>query len=157
MKNAMILRKELLKLLNVGNAHGNIFESLNTVPPKFYNSKIAGILYTPWQLVEHLRIAQKDILEFVINPKHNSPEWPEGYWPDRNELADEKKWNETVVKFKNDLDEVKKLTDQNDFNLKSEIPHASGYTYLREILLVADHNSYHIGQLNMMRKIFESR
>lgn len=150
------MREELTALLKGGNAHNKITEYFETFPKELINTKIKGIVYSPWQLFEHIRIAQWDILEFVKNPNHISPDWPEGYWPARDKLADDKMWEETYQKFISDLNEVLELAQNEELDLNSELPHASGYTYLREILLVADHNAYHVGQLMMMRKVLES-
>ena len=117
--------------------------------------KIKGFPHTAWQLLEHMRIAQWDILEFSRNSKHVSPKWPDGYWPQSSAPADEEAWKKSIAAFRRDLEEVKKLVSQGDEQqLCARIPHGDGQTLLREALLVADHNSYHLGQLVMLRKMF---
>ena len=145
-----VLREQLVDLLLGGNAHNKIIESIKMFPSNLINKKISGISYSPWQLLEHIRIAQWDIIEFVLNPGHISPSWPKEYWPHFGAQANGKKWDETFNAFSADLERVIKLTKDTKLDLYVEIPHAKGYTYLREILLVANHNSYHIGQLNLM-------
>jgi len=122
-------------------------------PPEFMNARPPNVPYTPWHLIEHLRIAQLDILEFTLNPHHVSPDWPVGYWPSPELTADEPTWQASLDAFRADLQTVKQLAMDSTIDLMAEIPHAPGYTYLREILLVADHNAYHIGEFAILRQI----
>ena len=117
------------------------------------NDRPPNVPYTPWHLVEHLRITQWDILEFTLNPDHDSPRWPEGYWPDRDAIADVGTWQASLAAFRSDLKAVEEIVLDLDIDLSSEIPHAPGYTYLREVLLVADHNAYHIGEFCILRQV----
>ena len=109
--------------------------------------------FTPWRLLEHLRMAQWDILEFSRNAKHKSPKWPEGYWPDGDAPPNSAAWDASVAAFRRDLVEMEKLVKDPSKDLFDPIPHGQGQTLLREALLVADHNSYHVGQLILLRRL----
>jgi hypothetical protein len=109
--------------------------------------------YTPWHIVEHLRIAQWDILEFMRDPAHVSPEWPKGYWPDPEDTTNAAGWSSSLDAFRDDLDAVQELVGDESIEIMAEIPHAPGYTYLREFLLVADHNAYHVGEFAILRQV----
>jgi hypothetical protein len=104
-------------------------------------------------VLEHLRIAQSDILEFSRNPKHESPKWPEGYWPASKGPEDEKAWDKSVRAFKKDLKEMCELVQDEKTDLFAKIPHGDGQTILREALLTADHNAYHVGELVLVRRL----
>jgi hypothetical protein len=153
MSNDNVLRAQLLKVLNGRNAHFTFDEGVADFPIEAINDKPPNVPYTPWHLIEHLRIAQWDILEFVRNPNHVSPKWPEGYWPDPDSMADSERWQSTLAAFRTDLTAVEAIINDADIELTAEIPHAPGYTYLREVLLVADHNAYHIGELCILRQV----
>src|SRR4030095_8772906 len=118
--------------------------------------RIEGLPYTAWQVLEHIRIAQWDILEFSREGKHVSPKWPEGYGPKRQELGNETLWNETVEKFREDLKQMEAMAADPATDLFAKIPHGTGQTILREALLVADHNAYHLGALALMSRILKS-
>ena len=149
------LREHLLELLDGKSAHVDLASALRDFPVKAINTAPANSPHTAWQLLEHIRIAQWDILEFSRNSKHVSPKWPDGYWPQSSAPADEEAWKKSIAAFRRDLEEVKKLVSQGDEQqLCARIPHGDGQTLLREALLVADHNSYHLGQLVMLRKMF---
>lgn len=148
-----ILRKQLLQLLQGRNAHLNFDDALANFPLAFMNARPPNVSYTPWHLVEHLRIAQWDILEFMRHPDHTSPAWPVGYWPEEQAEADESTWLDSIRQFRKDLNEVEDIVKDETIELTAEIPHAPGYTYLREILLVADHNAYHIGEFAILRQV----
>jgi DinB superfamily len=147
------LRKHVLELLDGGNAHLNFDKAVAGLPAKLRGSKPAGVPHSPWQLVEHLRIAQWDILEFSRNPKHVSPEWPKGYWPDPGTPPSDRAWANSIKNFKADLAAMKKLVSNRNTDLFAPIPHGEGQTILREAFLVADHNAYHLGQLVLLRRI----
>jgi hypothetical protein len=157
MTNTNPLRKHLINLLTKAEAHADLRSTLNEFPPELRGRKPAGAPHTPWQLLEHMRIAQGDILEFSLNTKHRSPKWPEGYWPKTDTPPDAKSWDKSVKQFLADLNAVCEMVNNPDRDLFAEIPHGDGQTYLREILLVADHNAYHLGQLVMVRRILEGR
>ena len=111
--------------------------------------------YTAWQVLEHIRIAQWDILEFCRDPKHVSPKWPKGYWPESDEPGNEELWKETVEKIRHDLKQMEALVANPANDLFAKIPHGTGQTILQEALLVADHNAYHLGALAVMNRILK--
>jgi hypothetical protein len=155
--NDKSLREHLVSLLRGGNAHISFEDFVADFPVKACGRKIEGLPYTPWQVLEHLRIAQWDILEFCRDAKHVSPKWPEGYWPKPDNLGSEQLWKETVEKFRHDLKQIEELVANPATDLFSRIPHGSGQTILREALLVADHNAYHLGALAVMSRLVKSR
>ena len=150
------LREHLLYLLRGGGAHIKFEEALDGFPAEFYNARAAGAPYTPWQLLEHMRIAQWDILEFSRSAAHVSPKWPEGYWPEEGLAADEEDWQRSVEGFRADLRAVEALVEDEANDLYGKIPHGTGQTLLREALLVADHNAYHLGALVTLRRALEA-
>jgi hypothetical protein len=147
-----ILRKQLIKLLEGGDAHATFDHAVADLPAALQGKKPKGAEHSPWQLLEHLRIAQWDILEFAINPKHKSPKWPEGYWP-KPSPPDEKAWNKGVQAFRSDMKRFTKLLAEDSTDLFAKIPHGDGQTILRQALLAADHNAYHLGQLVFIRRL----
>ncbi len=147
------LRRHLLKLLRGGGAHLGFDEAVKNFPPKLRGARPAGLPHSAWMLVEHLRIAQWDILEFSRNPKHVSPKWPEGYWPATDGPPSDAAWEKSVAAFRADLKTMARLVANPKTNLFARIPHGTGQTILREALLVADHNSYHLGQLVTLRRL----
>jgi len=151
------LREHLLYLLRGGGAHINFEDALKDFPAELYNAKAEGVPYTPWQLLEHMRIAQWDILEFSRSAAHVSPAWPEGYWPDKAAEADESAWRRSVEQFREDLRAVEALVADDANDLYARIPHGDGQTLLREALLVADHNAYHLGALVTLRRALEAQ
>jgi hypothetical protein len=156
MESNLELRKQLLALLQGGNAHMPFEDAVAQFPTEMMNTMPPNVPYTPWHLLEHIRLAQWDILEFVRNPKHISPKWPEGYWPARDEQADEAKWANTISMFKADLTDLEGLIKDPDARFFTDLPHAPGYTLLREILLVSDHNAYHLGEFAILRQVMGS-
>ena len=150
------LREHLLYLLRGGGAHIKFDEALKDFPPGLFNRKAEGVPYTPWQLLEHMRIAQWDILEFSRSAAHVSPRWPEGYWPEEGVGADEDDWRQSVEGFRADLRAVEALVGDPANDLYAVIPHGTGQTLLREALLVADHNAYHLGALVTLRRALEA-
>ena len=147
------LRDHLVSLVGGGNAHINFEDFVASFPAAKCGQRIEGLPYTPWQVLEHMRIAQWDILEFCRDGNHVSPKWPEGYWPGPHQIGNADLWQETVTKFRNDLNQVKELVSDAATDLFARIPHGSGQTALRETLLVADHNAYHLGALVVMGRI----
>ena len=152
MTDKEILRKELLNLLYGRNAHATFEKAVTNFPMEYINSKVEGIDHSPWQLIEHMRLGQWDILDFIRNPNYKEVEFPSGYWS-KEENATPEMWNNTIQKFKNDLEEFVKIINDPDTDFFSPIPHAKDYTIYREILLLSNHNSYHTGQLILMRKV----
>ena len=149
------LREHLLYLLRGGGAHIKFEEVVKDFSVELINSKAAGVPYTPWQLLEHMRIAQWDILEFTRSASHVSPEWPEGYWPDRSMEAGEEDWRKSAERFREDLRAFEKLIADPSTDLYAPVAHGEGQTVLREALLVADHNAYHLGALVTLRRALE--
>ena len=147
------LRKYLIELLGGGGAHADFDEAIEGLPEELRGARVKDVPFTPWRLLEHLRMAQWDILEFSRNAKHKSPKWPEGYWPDGDAPPNSAAWDASVAAFRRDLAEMEKLVKDSSNNLFAPIPHGQGQTLLREALLVADHNSYHVGQLILLRRL----
>jgi hypothetical protein len=148
-----VVRKQLLDLLRGGNAHMTYDEAVADFPAASSNTKPPNVPYTPWHLLEHLRITQWDILEFIRNPEHVSPPWPKGYWPPQDQVTDPAGWQRTIKAFQADHGELEKMVEDPATDLYSDLPHAKGYTILREILLVSDHNAYHIGEFGILRQV----
>jgi len=146
------LREHVLYLLGGGGAHVDFDAAMGDWPVQLAAAKVANFPHTAWMLLEHMRIAQWDILEFSRNPRHVSPAWPGGYWPESQAPPSEKAWKESMAEFKKDLGAVEKLVADARTDLYAKIPWGDRQTILREALLVADHNSYHLGQLVMLRK-----
>lgn len=151
--NDASLRKHLIELLGSRGAHADFDEAVDGLPEGMRGAKVKDVPFTPWRLLEHLRLAQWDILEFSRNPKHKSPKWPEGYWPESDAPPNPAAWDVSVAAFRRDLGEMEKLVRDPANNLFAPIPHGEGQTLLREALLVADHNSYHVGQLILLRRL----
>jgi hypothetical protein len=152
-KNDAALRKHLVELLTGGHAHATFEQAVKDLPVELRGKTPKGAEHSPWQLVEHLRLAQSDILEFSRDAKHQSPKWPDGYWPKEKAPADEKAWDKSLRAFKKDLKEMSALVEDPKTDLFAKIPHGDGQTILREALLAADHNAYHIGQLVLVRRL----
>jgi hypothetical protein len=146
------LRNHLLQLLDWQDAHVTFDAAIEGVPPEFRGLKPAGLLHSPWQLLEHLRLAQHDILEFCRNPAYVEGKWPDDYWPRNEAPPTAEDWHKSLTGFRDDLDELKRMTANPEIDLFAAIPHGKGQTYLRELLLVADHNAYHVGQLVLVRR-----
>lgn len=151
-----VVRSQLLTLLGGGNAHMDFESMLADFPMDRINAMPPNVPYSPWQLLEHMRIAQWDILEFIRDPDHKSPDWPRGYWPSPGSTADEGQWRETVEAFKADQIALIELVEAPETDLYADLAHAEGYTILREILLVADHNAYHIGEFAILRQVMDT-
>ena len=150
------VRQHVLDLLRGGGAHLSVDEALVDWPPKLRGVKPAGAAHTAWQLIEHLRIAQWDILEFSRNPKHASPDFPAGYWPPTEAPPDETAWDKSIAAFHADLKAMEKLVGDAAKDLLARVSHPESkpeHTLLREALLVADHNAYHLGQLVLLRRL----
>jgi DinB superfamily len=167
-KNDAALRRHIVELLTLGHAHATFEQAVKDLPVELRGKVPKGAEHfhpndkdpssgtpghSPWQLLEHLRLAQWDILDFSRNPKYQALKWPDGYWPKEKAPADEKAWDKSVRGFKKDLKEMVALVEDPKTDLFAKIPHGDGQTILREALLVADHNAYHIGQLVLVRKM----
>ena len=147
-----LLRTQLLELLGGGGAHAKFEDVIAGFPVKLYGQKPEGLPHTAWMLLEHMRIAQWDILEFSRNRKHVSPEWPEGYWPRTETPPNAAAWNNSMKKFRADLKAMQELVKNPKTDLFAKIPWGDGQTILREALLIADHNAYHLAQLVDVRR-----
>ena len=152
-KSDSILREQLLELLRGGGAHLTFEDAIADLPPDLRGAKRPGQPHTPWRLVEHMRITQWDILEFSKDGRHKSPKWPHEYWPAGDAPPSAKAWDETVKKFKADAKAMQKLVADPKTDLLAPIPHGQGQTIFREAMLVADHTSYHLGQLVIVRRL----
>jgi hypothetical protein len=150
------LRKHVLSLLGGRNAHIGFEGLVKDFPIDACNRKIEGLPYTAWQVLEHMRIAQWDILEFSRDAAHASPKFPKGYWPNPDELGNPELWDATVEKFRADLKQMEELVADPSTNLFAKIPHGKGQTILREALLIADHNAYHLGALAVMGRLLKA-
>jgi hypothetical protein len=147
------LREHLLYLLRGGGAHLDFEKAIAGLPPELRGAKPDGVPHTPWRLLEHLRLAQWDILEFSRNPRHVSLPFPEGYWPRGDAPPDAAAWDRSVEAFRADLRAMQALVADPGSDLFTPFPHGEGQTLLREALLVADHNAYHLGQLVVVRRL----
>jgi hypothetical protein len=146
------LRERLVDLLKGGNAHVGLLDALKDFPLRKRGAFAKGLPHTAWQLLEHTRIAQWDILEFSRDPKHVSPDFPAGYWPKSPVPKDETAWKESIQGVRRDLDSMIKLIADPRCNLHATFPWGNGQTLLREALLLADHNAYHLGQIVYLRR-----
>ena len=147
------IREHLLYLLRGGGAHAKFDEVVSDFPAKLRGKKIEGLPYTAWMLLEHMRIAQWDILDFTMNPKYKAMAWPANYWPKTEAPPSPAAWNNSIKAFEKDLKAMEQLVANSKTDLYSKIPWGEGQTVLREALLVADHNAYHLGQLVTLRRL----
>jgi DinB superfamily len=148
-----LLREHVAYLLDGGGAHAKFEDAVKDLPVKLRGQKPAGLPHTPWMLLEHMRLAQWDILEFARNAKHESPEWPEGYWPKTPAPATTSAWDTSLRNFRKDLKAMRDLVADPNTDLFAKIPWGDDQTILREALLLADHNAYHVGQLVDVRRL----
>jgi hypothetical protein len=146
------LRDHVLYLLRGGGAHLSFNDAIGEFPEHLRGTSVSGSSHTGWRLLEHMRICQWDILEFSRNADHVSPEFPDGYWPAEDAPPDPQAWDRSVAAFRADLDAMIGLVSDPKTDLFAEIPHGEGQTILREALLVADHNAYHLGQMVLLRQ-----
>ena len=147
------LRKHLLYLLKDGGAHAKFEDVVPDFPAKLRGQRVANLPHTAWMMLEHMRLAQWDILEFSRNGKHVSPKWPEGYWPKTEAPPSAAAWTKSVAGFRRDLKAMEALISNPKTDLYQPLPWGDGQTVLREALLVADHNAYHIGQMVALRRL----
>lgn len=152
-RHTQILREHLVRLLTKHQAHAGFERALDDFPANLRGVKIPGSPHTPWQLLEHMRIAQWDIVEFCRNPRHVSPSWPEGYWPPTDVPPDGVAWRRSVDSFLADRQAMVDLLKKPQTDLFAKIPHGEGQTILREAMLIADHNAYHLGQFILLRRL----
>ena len=147
------LRTQLAAALDWQAAHANFDAAVDGIPPEMRGHLPEGLPYSPWQLVEHLRITQWDILDFCRNPDYREIHWPDDYWPPSAEPPSAEAWDESIRGYREDRESLKALAADPAIDLFARIPHGSGQTYLRELLLVADHTAYHVGQIVAVRRL----
>jgi hypothetical protein len=147
------VRKQLVELLKGGGAHATFDDAVAKMPEKLREVKPEGLPHSAWMLLEHLRLAQWDILEFSRNPKYESPKWPEGYWPASEAPTSKTAWDKSIRQFHRDLKAMQDLVANPKTDLGAPIPWGDGQNILREALLVADHNAYHVAQLVDVRRL----
>jgi DinB superfamily len=147
------IREHLRWLLTKGNAHMTFEEAVAAFPGEAINTRVPNGAYTPWHVLEHLRLTQWDILDFICNPTYQERDWPTDYWPPQDRRATLQEWSETIQGFLRDRQALVDIVMDPATDLLAPIPHGSGQTVLREILLVADHNAYHIGEFAILRQI----
>ena len=147
------LRRHLLSLLREEHAHASFERAVKDTPVDLRGRRPEGFPHSPWELLEHLRIAQWDILEYVLNPKHESPHFPSGYWPKSPEPPNAAAWDESVNALRADAARLAALIEDESNDILAPVAFANNATYLRQALLTADHNAYHVGQLVMARRL----
>lgn len=147
------LRAHVVELLLKGHAHLGLADALADWPAGLRGAKPPGQPFTPWRLLEHIRISQWDILGFAKSAKHVSPKWPAGYWPAEDAPPDDAAWDESVAQVEKELRAMARFVSDPKTDLFARIPHGTGQTVLREALVLADHNSYHTGQLLVLRRL----
>ncbi len=153
MDDTRSLRKHLITLLDWKDAHVGFDAVVANIPPDLLGVKPAGLPYSPWELLEHLRIAQRDILDFCRDPSYSAPSWPADYWPPTPGPPAPGAWEASVAAFRDDRLALERLAGDPEVDLFATIPHGEGQTYLRELLLVADHNAFHLGELVVVRRL----
>lgn len=147
------MRENVVELLVGGGAHLSFDQAVGGLAPELRGAKPEGQPHTVWRLVEHMRLAQNDIVEFTVDPDHASPPWPEGYWPVGDAPPNDAAWDSALDGFATDLQRLQDLVIDPGVDLPAPIPHGNGQTVLREAMLAADHNAYHIGQIVMIRRL----
>lgn len=150
------LIKDLLEFLNNAPAHAEVQKAFEGIKSENRHKRIKNHTHTIWEELEHLRIAQEDILRYMLAPGWKSPKWPEGYWPNVEENITNEEWDISINGFFADLEEVKEFVKKTRVDLTKKIPHTNNHTYLREILLIIDHNTYHLGKIVEMRKALKN-
>jgi uncharacterized damage-inducible protein DinB len=150
------LLDNLVDLLNKGNAHVSLDESLRDIPFEILGKKPRNLPYSLWQIADHIRIAQSDILQFSKNENYQSPKWPEGYWPKETKPSSEQEWEKCVKQIKKDRKDFISLLKDSAENLFTVFEYGNGQTLLREALVLADHNSYHTGEIIVLRRLLDN-
>jgi hypothetical protein len=151
-----LLREHLLYLLNTDGAHVDFASAMKGLPEAMRGTRPEGAPHSAWELLEHMRITQRDVLDSILDAKHVSPEFPAGYWPGQAAPADAKAWDKSVQAFQTDFKAIIDLAASDSLDLLAPIPHADGQTVMRKLLMLADHTSYHMGQLVQVRKMLGS-
>jgi uncharacterized damage-inducible protein DinB len=147
------LRKQLADFIDFGEAHAPADSAMAKLDYSKQGKRPDGLPHSPWELLEHLRITQHDILDFSINPKYEEMKWPDDYWPKSPAPPSANAWEKSVASFREDRDALRALAEDPKIDLLAKIPHGNGQTYLRELLLAQDHLSYHLGQLVLVRRL----
>lgn len=145
--------KQLIELLTKGNAHATFNDAIKNIPFEDLGKKPNELPYSIWQITEHIRIAQKDILEFSTNKNYKELNWPDDYWPKEAAPKNEAAWKKCIDEIQKDLDEFVKLLKDKNVDLYTPFEHGSGQNLLREALLIADHTSYHTGEIIVIRRL----
>lgn len=148
-----LLREQLVKLLGWQDAHVNFDDVVEGIPQEKQGVRPQGLPYSLWELLEHMRLTQRDILDFCRDPAYRAPKWPEGYWPKSTVPPAPEAWQESVAAFRADRDALAWLAADPTLDLYAKIPHGEGQTYLREVVLVADHSAYHMGEFVAVRRV----
>jgi len=146
-------RQQLSKLLDWEEAHVGLDKAVADLPPDLRGTQPPGLPYSIWQLVEHIRIAQHDILDFSVNANYKEMKWPDDYWPKSPAPPSADAWDASLAQIRKDVKALQKLAADGDVDPTAKIPHGSGQTIMREVALVADHNAYHIGQIVLVRRL----
>jgi uncharacterized damage-inducible protein DinB len=146
------IRTIIARLLDWEDAHASFDKIVSNLPPKLRGQVSAGLPYSPWQLLEHLRITQRDILDFCVNASYKERDWPDDYWPRTKAPPRDSDWDESIESFRNDRDALKQLALDERIDLMAVVPAGEDQTYLRELLLVADHTAYHLGEMVVVRR-----
>ena len=146
------LRAQLSRILSWQDAHAGFEKSVEGLASKLRGVRVDGFPHSAWEILEHLRITQHDILDFCRNPKYAEITWPDDYWPKTPAPPSDKDWDDSIASFRDDRAALEALAADDSIDLFAKIPHGDGQTYIRELLLVADHNAYHLGQLVMLRQ-----
>jgi hypothetical protein len=153
MTDDLSLREQLRRLLDWEEAHVTFDKAAAGIPVKLRGAKPRGFPFSPWQLIEHLRITQQDILDFCRNPHYKERDWPDDYWPASPVPSSASAWDKSIRQFRHDRKALQQLAMDTTIDLGARIPHGTGQTYLRELVLVADHSAYHVGQLVLVRRL----
>jgi len=148
-----VLREQLANFLKGHEAHMDFLDMVKDFPEEHMNDVFSNGRYTFWHLLEHIRFTQKDILDFMVESVYKEPKWPKDYWPENSAKASKKDWDNTVAQFEQGLKQLIELVQDPKIDLEAKVPNGKGQIYLREFLLVIDHNSYHIGEFAIMRQV----
>jgi len=153
MKNDHVLRQHLLYLLQGDGAHTDFDSTLKDLPTALRGTRAPSAAHSPWELLEHLRITQRDVLDSIRNAKHVSPEFPAGYWPASPSPASDKAWEKSADGFRADFKALTEMLEDKSTDLLAPIPHSDGQTIFRKVAMLADHNAYHLGQMVLLRRV----
>jgi DinB superfamily len=147
------LRDHLVELLRHGNAHMPFAEAVADFPEAQFNTRPPRVDYSFWHLLEHLRLTQADLLAYLTQADYHAPAWPQDYWPAPDTRATKQEWDESVAAFQHDLEAIIGIVADDGTDLFGTVPSNDEHTVLREVLIVADHNAYHIGELGILRQV----